>query len=370
MTGLKQELSRYATEIGIDLLGVCSPEPFGRYLAELDKRKHHYAGRFGHRLETWRRLADPRSALPGARSVVVVGFYFLTSEEEEPKRGCGRFGRIVTHGHLGVLRRARLIVSFLEGKGVRAVMGAHRKEAAVRAGLGWIGKNGLVINGDYGSWVAYQSIVTDSVMEFDESVEDTFCGDCRACLDACPTEALYEPYRLDPRRCVTCLLTAECIERQYWEHMPNYIMGCDLCQEACPVNRGLARKEHVESVLPACLGDRPPLVRVLGLTENAFQGRIMSHVYGKVADSRLVGLIMRSRFLREFYRRRMKKNAVHREEVPETFVYATGKLLPYQRNAIIAAANLNDRGTASELRRFIDHPVLGRYARWAVERIG
>lgn len=369
MTDFKEELKQYARGIGLDLVGVCSPEPFDRYISELEKRKENYSGRFGHRIETWKRLADPCAVLPGAQSVVVIGFYFFTGYSEIPGEGRCKFGRIVSHGHLGVLKRTNRMVNFLRKHGYTAVMGAHRKEAAVRAGLGVIGKNSLVLNRKYGSWVAYQSIVTNAAMNFDVRNEETFCDNCTDCLDACPTKALYEPYRLDPQRCVTCLLTGNDIDEEHWKNMPNYIMGCDLCQEACPVNKDLKPKDYVESVFPDILGNEPRLEQVLDLTESSFQSRIMAYVYGKVAESRFVSTIMRHKMLRDFYQKRVKKRAGGKEQMPETFVYASSRLLAYQRNAILIAGNSRNRRLDKKLHKLSDHPVLGKYARWAIERM-
>ena len=368
MTSFKEALKQYALEVGLDLVGVCSSEPFDRYISELEKRKEHYAGRFGHRIENWRRLADPGAVLTGARSVVVIGFYFFTGEDKIAGEERGKFGRIVSHGHIGVLKRARLIVKFLNKHGYKAVMGAHRKEAAVRAGLGAIGKHGLAINRKYGSWVAYQSIVTDAAMSPDKSDDGTFCDNCTACLDACPTKALYEPYRLDPRRCATCLLTGTDIAEEYWGKMPNYIMGCDICQESCPANMDLKPKDGIESVFPNSLGNKPSLEQVLDLTESGFQSRIMAHVYGKLTESRVLSAFMRSKLLCAFYHRRLKGKEKGKEKVPETFVYAAGKLLAYQRNAILAIGNSRNRRLGEKLHKLADHPVLGKYARWAIER--
>ena len=368
MTDFKEALKQYALGVGLDLVGVCSSEPFDRYISELEKRKEYYTGRFRHRIENWKRLADPGAVLAGARSVVVIGFYFFTGEYTAAGEERGRFGRIVSHGHIGVLKRARLMVKYLNKHGYKAVMGAHRKEAAVRAGLGTIGKHGLVINRKYGSWVAYQSIVTDAAMSPDKPDEKPFCDHCIDCLDACPTGALYEPYRLDPRRCATCLLTGADIDEMYWEKIPNYIMGCDVCQESCPVNRDLEPKDGIESIFPKFLGNAPGLERMLDLSESNFQSRILAYIYGKVTESRITGAFMRSKRLRAFYQKRLKAKEEGKERVPETFVYAAGNLLAYQRNAIIAIGNSRNRRLAKKLYKLADHPVLGRYALWAIER--
>lgn len=294
MDSIKNQVTAYAREIGLDLIGVTTPEPFGRYLAELERRHEHYQGRYGYRLESWKRLANPREALPGAKSVVVMGFYYLT-RDAEPAQPCGKIGRIVTYGHLGILKRARRVRSFLRQAGYQAVLGGHRKEAAIRAGLGMVGKHNLVMNRRYGAWVAYQSIITDAEMASDEPFTEDLCGDCTKCLDACPTRALYEPRRLDPRKCVTCLLTSPTVAEEHLSSMGAYILGCDACLEACPLHAGLTPKDSVESLLPDGIGTRPPLRYLLGLTEDSFQNGLIAFIHGKMTDGRLLGALVRNR---------------------------------------------------------------------------
>lgn len=367
MRSLKEEILHFGHEIGIDLVGVCSPEPFDRYLAELEDRKSNYVYRYAPRIENWKLYAQPKAVLPDARSVLVIGFYFLT--KEHPLAGArGKFGRIVSYGHLGILKRAKRVVEFLEKRGYKAVLGLHRKEAAVRAGLGSIGKNGLVINRQFGSWVAYQCIVTSAQLAFDSPDTTEPCGDCTKCLDACPTKALREPYRLDPQRCVTSLLTSREIEREYWEQMPNYIMGCDLCQESCPINLRLVPRESGECAFPECLGSRPSLELILDMDQQSFQMGIMAYMHRKFTGSSIVGAIMRNGFLRRVYFRFVTKVVGGKEIVPDTFVNATEKLDAYQRNALLAIGNYGSDAGEHRIRRFLHHPTLGKYAQWAMER--
>ena len=367
MPSLKEDLLRFAHDIGIDLIGVCSPDPFDRYLAELENRKSNYVYRYAPRIENWKRLAQPKVVLPDAKAVVVIGFYFLT--REPPVVGArGKFGRIVSHGHLGILKRAKRLAEFLEIRGYKAILGLHRKEAAVRAGLGSIGGNGLVVNKQFGSWVAYQCIVTDAELAADAPDTTDLCGDCTKCLDACPTQALREPYRLDPQRCVTSLLTSREIAREHWEQMPNYIMGCDLCQESCPINLSLIPRDSAECAFPECLGTQPSLEFVLDMDEQSFQMGIMSHVYRQFTGSPIVGAVMRNIFLQRLYCRLATKILGGKELVPDTFVYATEKLDAYQRNALLAIGNGGSHAGEPQIRRFLHHPTLGKYAQWAMER--
>jgi epoxyqueuosine reductase len=368
MCTIKESVVAYAREIGLDLVGVTTAEPFTRYLDELERRDEHYQPRYGYRVESWKRFATPRAAMPDAKSVVVMGFYYLTDEvpSSEP---CGKIGRIVTYGHLGILKRARLMRSFLQEAGYKALMGGHRKEAAMRAGLGMVGKHNLVMNREYGSWVAYQSIITNAEMEPDEPFTEDLCGDCEQCLEACPTSALFEPRRLDPRKCVTCLLTSANVDEEHLPSMGTYILGCDVCLEACPKNAGLTTKAEVESLLPDGIGTQPPLRQLLGFTEDTFQDGLISFIHGKISDRPLLGALLRNKVTRRVVTWLMKTLLKGKETLPETFVHASSKLMVYKRNAIIAAGNLGDPSMLGAIEPYVDDAQLGPYAQWSIERL-
>jgi epoxyqueuosine reductase len=365
----QEEIRRYAAEIGLDLVGVTTPEPFDRYLRELENRKDAYAERYAQRLETWRRMADPRLVLPDARAVLVVGYAYFPAAGAQPAT-CGRVGRIVAYGHLGILKRARLLCAFLRQHGFSAVMGAHRKEAAVRAGLGMIGKHGLVINPTFGSWVAYQSIVTNAPLSPDAPCTGDICGNCRQCLDACPTGALVEPHRLDPRRCVTCLLTSREIPPEQWPSLGSSILGCDVCQEACPKNREVRAKAKQEGAFPDAMGIYPPLGLILELDEQRFQREMIGPLQRKLLGDGLAGRLVALPGVRAAVSWFVKSFLRGREQVPDTLVHASSSLAIYQRNALLAAGTLRCAELRSTVTRYLADEELKPYAAWALERMG
>jgi epoxyqueuosine reductase len=366
---LKVELRQFAGQIGLDLIGVTTPEPFDRFLSELELREEYYRDRYQHRINTWRRMANPREVLPNARSVVVIGFHYLPEAQAQPP-GCGKLGRIVAYGHLGILKRAREVCQFLKQRGYQAVMGAHRKEAAVRAGLGVIGKHNLVINPEFGSWVAYQSIVTDAVLEPDAPLATLdVCVDCQLCLQACPTGALYQPRRLDPRRCVTALLTSREIAPGQRSKIESYILGCDACQEACPRNRGVKAKPNMESLLSKSSGIFLPLQLLLEMDENRFQREVIGELQKKIMGDGMRARILALPAVRGLVTWFIKKFLRGREALPETFVHASNNLNIYKRNAILAAGNLRCTPLREAVARCAVEPELTPYVEWSLERM-
>lgn len=110
---------------------------------------------------------------------------------------------------------------------------------AVQAGLGWIGKNSMLINKTHGSYFFIGEIITDVELEYDSPFQQNYCGSCRRCIDACPTQAIVEPHIIDARKCIS-YLTIELnddIPPQFQAKLTNKIFGCDICQEVCPWNR-------------------------------------------------------------------------------------------------------------------------------------
>ena len=369
MATIKEELRDYAQEIGLDLFGVASVEPFDRYLDQLKEREYLYRDRFGHRFETWRKFADPKSIMVDAKSLIVIGFYYLTPDERSDALK-GKIGRIVTYGHLGILKRAKLLQQFLETRGHKVIIGAHRKEAAIRAGLGQVGKNSLVINEKFGTWVAYQSLITDVEMEFDAPYEKNLCEDCHACLDSCPNHALYEPYKLNPQKCIACMLTSDDIPEAAWDRLNGYLLGCDICQKVCPKNKGIMPKQEVESILPNWMGTTPSLDQMLILSESTFHRDIISHIMGRVLDNQLLRILVKYKWLQKAYKLFASNKVKNEKEIlPETFIYASSKLKEYQRNAILASGISGEKRIISKLKKFSNHPELGKYARWSLDRL-
>lgn len=237
----------HARRLGFALCGVCPAVPpprldeFHRWLAD------GYAGEMGYLENRRSAYADPRRVLDGARSVVMLGMVYRTVEPPPREPGQGRIARYAWGLDYHDLIHDRL-------RQLAAVVRAHSPAAAVRgvvdtapllerefaqlAGLGWIGKNTLLLNRGVGSWFFLAALLTSEVLDYDQPWTANHCGTCRACLDACPTGALVAPYRLDARRCIS-YLTIELrgpVPEDLRQQVAPWLWGCDLCQEVCPWN--------------------------------------------------------------------------------------------------------------------------------------
>ena len=189
---------------------------------------------------------DPRLKMPGAKSVVVVARnYYHPRPEAEP--GTGQVARYAWgRDYHKVLRKPLIALArFLDTFGVETQSYAAidsgpvmERAWAERAGVGWIGKNSLVLRRDIGSWFFLATIVTEVELAPDAPIQD-HCGNCRACLDACPTDAFVAEGVVDARKCISyqTIENRGEIPQALHEKMEGWLFGCDICQDVCPWNR-------------------------------------------------------------------------------------------------------------------------------------
>lgn len=191
---------------------------------------------------------DPAHVLDGARSIVMLAMNYRTAEPGGTRAGQGRVSRYAWGFDYHGVVRARLTalaewlrqrVPAITARGVVDTAPILEREFAQLAGLGWIGKNTLLLNRELGSWFFLAALLTDRELEYDAPHETDHCGTCRACLDACPTQAFVDAYVLDARRCIS-YLTIElrgAIPEDLRAGIGDWLFGCDVCQDVCPWNR-------------------------------------------------------------------------------------------------------------------------------------
>jgi len=325
------ELQALADELGLDAIGAAPAEPYVETERHILERRAR--GLFADMRYTMARPEEschPETLLPGARTVVSAALCYWLPEPDRPE-GHGRLPRYTWFDAYAVLReRLDELGRRLDGR-YRVLVDANQhvdREAAARGGVGFYGKNTLLITRRHGSWVVLGTLVTDVELEPTPAL-DLDCGDCRLCIDACPTGALEEPGTLDSTRCLSYWTQAPASPpAEYRGELAAQVYGCDICQDVCPWNRGVEKRRAAAPLPP----DATPHVSLVDWLRS---------------DSGEL-------------RRRFERLYVPRDD---------GRRL--QVNALVAAGNVGGEEERAAVESYLesDEPALREAAEWAVERM-
>ncbi len=350
---LTEEIKAQAASLGFDLAGVTTADPprHGDYYAEWVEQG--LAGEMAYLERQIEKRQDPRKILPNARSLVVVAMNYLCPDtdpvsgmragtpedtpESTPRGKIARYARgddyhdVMKEKLLALLRfvqdRAGCPV---EGKVYVDTGPVLEREFAVRAGLGWFGKHTNLIHKRVGSWLLIGEILLDIELDQDGPSAD-HCGTCTLCLEACPTDAIVEPYVVDSRRCISyhTIELKGAIPLAYRAAMGDRVFGCDDCQDVCPWNRRAPETGHPAFVARPW-NESPDLIEMLGMTPEAFRTRFKG---SPIKRTKRRGLL---------------------------------------RNAAVALGNTKDPGAVPALADSLDddEPLVRGHAAWALGNIG
>jgi epoxyqueuosine reductase len=247
------ELARCAAELGLDVVGAAPASAYEETEQHIDERRTR--GLFAEMKFTMAQpevSCHPELLLDGAARTVVSAALCYWEDGPEPSSGEGRLPRYAWRDHYAILRARLEELGQQIGGRYRVLVDANQhvdREGARRAGVGFYGKNTMLITREYGSWVVLGTLVTDVEIEATPPL-DLDCGRCRLCIDACPTGALDDPGVLDANRCLSYWTQAAApIPEEYRGELGASVYGCDICQDVCPWNRGVERR-RVGRALP------------------------------------------------------------------------------------------------------------------------
>ena len=282
---LTAQIKRKANRMGFGPVGVAPAGPPEHWDFFLDWLTRGYGGQMAYLGRNLDRRSHPGQVLPGARSVLCVGMNYDQEPGDHPVNGPRR-GKISRYArgddyHDMMSARLKRLLEWIQVREPRAKGRIYvdtgpvlERDFAARAGMGWFGKHTNLIHKRRGSWFFLGEILLTIPLVYDRPVAD-HCGTCTLCMDACPTDAIPQPYVLDSNRCIS-YLTIELkgsIPRAYREKVGNWIYGCDICQEVCPWNRKHAAPT-TEPALKARDGlDAPDLSELLAMDQAAFSRR-------------------------------------------------------------------------------------------------
>jgi epoxyqueuosine reductase len=325
------ELQRLALELGLDAVGATRAEPYAE--TERHIRERRARGLFGGMRFTMAQpevSCHPETLVPGARSVVSAAICYY-APGPEPGPGEGRLPRYAWSDRYAELRAKLEALADRLGGTSRVLVDENQhvdREAAARSGVGFYGKNTLLITRRHGSWVVLGTIVTDVYVEPSPPL-GLDCGSCTLCVDACPTDALDEIGVLDATRCLSYWTQAPGpIPEDYRAALGDRVYGCDICQDVCPWNRGVEKRRAGEPVPQGAAA----AVSLVGWLE------------ADAAD-------LRGRYDRLYFPR--------------------NDVRYLRRNALVAAGNVGGEGERAAVAAHAasDDPLLRDHAEWALARI-
>lgn len=339
---LQREFVAYAMSIGVDKIGFTTAAPFTELKNRL-RRQQELGFQSGFEESDIEKRTEPLQLLEGAESIVAIAVAYPSKMKDAPtgKKGARRgiFCRASwgVDYHTALRQRLALLKAWLEERvsNVRIESmvdtGALVDRAvAERAGIGWSGKNCSIITPEFGSYVYLGELVTNIPFAPDKPMEDE-CGECRLCLDVCPTGALIEGGQLNSQRCIAFLTqTKGYLPDEFRSHIGNRLYGCDTCQTVCPKNKGKINWIH-EAFKPDPELAKPLLTPLLTISNREFKTK-----FGHVSGSW-----------------RGKK--------------------PIQRNAILALAHFKEEAAVPDLIELLEkdeRPVIRGTAAWALGKIG
>jgi epoxyqueuosine reductase len=248
MIKITSEIKKIGLNIGFDKIGIAPAiQPSKCKNLEMWLKKE-YSGTMEWMDSHKEIRMDIQRLFPGAKSIICVGHNYYSPFHHSNKTGKGKISRYACGDDYHKIMKKKLktylqeikkLDSELQGRVCVDTAPIMEKLWAERAGLGWQGKHTNLITRDYGSWVFLGEIVIDKELNYDMPIED-FCGSCKACIEACPTNAIVGPYMLDAQKCIS-YLTIEYrdkpIDNDLQKSMNGWIFGCDICQDVCPWNK-------------------------------------------------------------------------------------------------------------------------------------
>lgn len=283
-SSLSSQLKSAAHEIGFDLVGIApavTPTGFSRLKEWIE---HGFAGEMAYIPRREEAYEHPKHVLEGVRSVIVLAVNYKTVEPRPAGSNAGRVARYAwgTGDYHDVLRNmlhrlADRLHELSPGCRTRTTVDTApllERDFAQLAGLGWFGKNTMLIHKRQGSYLFLGALLTDLELDYDEPHQTDHCGTCTRCLDVCPTDAFPEPYVLDARRCIS-YLTIELksqIPGELRSGIGEWLFGCDLCQDVCPWNRKSPVTTRLE-FSPHTDLNPTSAIEILKMTESQFRNR-------------------------------------------------------------------------------------------------
>ena len=305
-----------ARALGFSHVGIAKAE----LLKDEEAHLHEWLAHGHHATMAWiarspERRTDPRQVLPDAMSVISVAMNYYSPEQHSNDARVGKISRyawgddyhdVMSHRLSALQKSLEQLSPTSQNKWYVDTGPMMDKAWAVRAGIGWMGKHTNVITRDIGSWIFLGEIITTEEFEYDDPIAD-FCGDCTACIDACPTDAITHAYIVDSERCIsyqTIESRSDEIPSELGKEFDRWIFGCDICQDVCPWN-SFAKETAERAFHPRSENTAPILEEFETMSQEEFSRRFKN---SPVKRTKLSGMKRNARNVLRFGSSHTKEN--------------------------------------------------------------
>ncbi|KAA5532271.1 tRNA epoxyqueuosine(34) reductase QueG [Taibaiella lutea] len=253
-------VKKISAQLGFDYCGIARAQRLDEDARRLETwLSKGFHGKMGYMERNFDLRVDPAKLVPGAKSVITLLLNYYPEEKqnpEAPKIAKYAFGMdyhdVIRAKMNEFLFELRNEIGDIDGRGFVDSAPVLERSWAVKSGLGWVGKNGNLINKQNGSFFFIATLITDLELVADDPFARDFCGSCTRCIEACPTDAIGSNAVIDGSKCISYLtieLKDELIAPEFKDKMEGWMFGCDICQDVCPWNR-FSKPNHTEAFLP------------------------------------------------------------------------------------------------------------------------
>lgn len=240
-------VKQLAKELGFDLVGISRAEKLENEAKKLEEWLHYgLHGKMNYMEQWFDKRLDPTLLVPGAKSVISLGYnYFTESKQNKESFNLSKYAygndyhKVIKNKLKFLINEIKRLIGDVSGRVFVDSAPVMERQWAQKSGLGWIGKNALLINKEKGSFFFLAELILDLDLIPDVATKN-YCGTCTKCIDACPTDAIVNPYVVDGSKCISYLtieLKDHIFPNEFKGKMDNWIFGCDVCQDVCPWNR-------------------------------------------------------------------------------------------------------------------------------------
>lgn len=298
-----------AKAVGFDLVGFAKADFLIEEVKHLEEwLKNGFQADMAYMEKNKEKRKDVKLILQNAKSVISLAVNYYNDEKYSENKNNGKISRYAWSKdyHLIIWKmlekleeELKLIEPNFESISYVDTGPVMDKVWAVRSGLGWLGKHTNVISKEFGSWIFLATIITNKEFDYSKTIPD-FCGNCRACLDACPTGAIVQEYVVDANKCISYLTieNKKEISNQFKGKFQNWLFGCDICQEVCPWNIKFANQTSLKDFYTLKEQKEFDLKEVLELNEDSFNFKFKK---SSIKRAKLKGLKRNAEFLLQYF---------------------------------------------------------------------